>query len=162
LLTTHQGRIRRFILSLVPNYNDADDIMQEVSKTMWTKFGDFQIGTDFLSWAFKIAYYRILEYRRSKKEGTFLDNQVIEDIYRDTNQRSNKKDQMIEYLNRCISKLPLNDQEVLKLKYEDNLSIKDVSLRIGTSIYVLYKQMAKIHDWLLMCVKHSIVTEEMS
>lgn len=45
LLTIHQARIRGYILSLVPNFNDAEDIMQETSRTMWDQFSDFEPGS---------------------------------------------------------------------------------------------------------------------
>ena len=155
LLTSHQGRIRKFILSLVPNFNDVDDIMQETTTKMWSRFSDFQVGTDFLSWAFQIAYYRVLEFRQSKHHKVLFDSQLIEDIYCDIKERQNIQNQIIQHLYQCVSKLPLPDQEILKLKYEENLTVKAIASRIGKSVHGLYRHVAKIHEWLLLCIKHS-------
>ncbi|HRS72819.1 MAG TPA: hypothetical protein P5175_13345, partial [Anaerohalosphaeraceae bacterium] len=41
LLTAQQTRIYAYILSLVPNFSDADDILQDTTKIMWERFDDF-------------------------------------------------------------------------------------------------------------------------
>ena len=38
LYSSNYNRIKYSILSLVPNANEADDIMQETSRVMWEKF----------------------------------------------------------------------------------------------------------------------------
>jgi RNA polymerase sigma-70 factor (ECF subfamily) len=50
LLTANQSRIYAYIVSLVPNFNDADDIMQETTTMMWERKEDFESGTDFVAW----------------------------------------------------------------------------------------------------------------
>lgn len=50
MLLNNQMRIYAFILSLVHNYEDADDLMQETANTMWQKYPDCQPIKDFLSW----------------------------------------------------------------------------------------------------------------
>ncbi len=52
LLLANQQRIYGLILALVPNWNDADDIMQETSAVMWAKFDDYEAGTDFAAWGY--------------------------------------------------------------------------------------------------------------
>ena len=64
LITANQRRIYAYILTLVPNFNDADDVMQETTATMWERKKDFQPGTDFVAWGARIAYFKILEYRK--------------------------------------------------------------------------------------------------
>ena len=49
LFASHQARIYSFILSRIPNFSEADDVMQETSKMMWIKFDEFERGTDFVA-----------------------------------------------------------------------------------------------------------------
>ena len=42
LLLNNQMRIYAFILSLVRNYDDADDLMQDTANTMWQKYSECQ------------------------------------------------------------------------------------------------------------------------
>ena len=47
LLMRNQKRIYNFILLLVPNYSDADDLMQETVSVMWSKFDSYEPGYSF-------------------------------------------------------------------------------------------------------------------
>jgi len=64
LLVPNQMRIQAFILTLVPNVADAEDIYQETVYVMWDKISTFEIGTDFVAWAVTIAKFKILELLR--------------------------------------------------------------------------------------------------
>lgn len=50
LLLKSQSSIYAFILVLVHDQNDADDIMQETVTLMWRKFSTFEPGTNFTAW----------------------------------------------------------------------------------------------------------------
>ena len=81
LWMSNQSRIYTYIHMFVPNDQDADDLMQETASTLWEKFDSFQPGTDFASWAVTIARYKILNYRRRKKNTAMLFfSQTIEAI----------------------------------------------------------------------------------
>jgi uncharacterized repeat protein (TIGR01451 family) len=41
--------------------------LQETSVALWEMFDEFEEGTNFLGWACRIAYFRILRYREKKK-----------------------------------------------------------------------------------------------
>ena len=44
-LSKYQQRVYSFILTLVPHWADADEILQETSTVLWRKFADFEPGT---------------------------------------------------------------------------------------------------------------------
>ena len=48
LLTRYQQRVYLFILSLVPDRADAEDVLQETNLVLWQKFDDFTPGSDSL------------------------------------------------------------------------------------------------------------------
>ena len=60
ILVPNQRRILAFILSMVPNKQHTEDILQETLAEMWTKFEQFEIGTDFAAWGCTIAKYKSL------------------------------------------------------------------------------------------------------
>ena len=49
LMTQHQRRIFGYIYTLVPDRHDAEDILQETSVVICEKFGQFQLGMDFVA-----------------------------------------------------------------------------------------------------------------
>jgi RNA polymerase sigma-70 factor (ECF subfamily) len=106
LITSHQRRIFAYIITLVPNRSDAEDIMQETSTLMWEKKNDFTPGSDFVAWGARIAYYKILDYRKKVnknrrmviKEGQFkrIEERALEN--------SKHMDDMINKLDECMKK----------------------------------------------------------
>ena len=56
LLTSHQGRLFAYVLSLVGDADQARDVMQETNAVLWQKSADFEIGTNFSAWMIKTAF----------------------------------------------------------------------------------------------------------
>ncbi|MEY5012122.1 MAG: hypothetical protein RLZZ253_3261, partial [Verrucomicrobiota bacterium] len=51
---------------LVPQWTDADDVMQDVSVVLWEKFPALPESQDFRVWAFGVARYEVLAWLRDK------------------------------------------------------------------------------------------------
>lgn len=149
-----QRRLYGFIISLVPDFSMADDIVQDTLSIMWLKFDDYQPGTDFCAWAFKIARYRILYYRRCKIEmkNRFSD-QALETLSATVESTSGQMDHRREMLKRCLGKLKKNEREILHLRYEEGASVKKVASCINLNINTLYKTLSRIHVSLLHCIQ---------
>ena len=47
LLAQSQRRIFLFVMSMVPNWNEAEEIIQETNLLLWREFDHFQPGTNF-------------------------------------------------------------------------------------------------------------------
>ena len=48
-LTTSQGRIRAFVVSLMPGSSDVGDVVQETNLTLWKSQARYRPGTNFLA-----------------------------------------------------------------------------------------------------------------
>ena len=157
LLMANQRRFNSYILSVVPNFSDADDIMQETISVMWRKFDGFEVGTDFANWGLKVAYYCILDYRKKKGKSRLVFN---EDIFRQIHdvskeERQGETDERIRFLRHCIEKLRTADQRFLKARYELNYSAKSLAGQLDRSVQYVYKHLARIHHTLNRCIKRS-------
>src|SRR3974390_1738112 len=64
LLGQNQRRVFLYVMSLVPNWNDAEEIIQEPNLVLWRGFARFQQGTNFAAWACKIALHQVLSWRK--------------------------------------------------------------------------------------------------
>jgi len=153
LLMQNQTRIYAFILSLVRNYEDADDILQNTAKTIWQKYEDSRPINNFVSWGIQIAYYKILEYRKKKtKSGIQYDNQLFETILPIVKEQQRYSDEHLEKLSNCLKKLKPRAKELIELRYYQDLKPKQISSLLGLSITNVYKIMSRIHGQLLECI----------
>jgi RNA polymerase sigma-70 factor (ECF subfamily) len=159
-LTAHQSRIYSFILSLVPVFHEADDIMQETTKMMWVLFDQFDCSTDFAAWGIKIARFRILEYRRRCKPKLAFSDDLSQEIADKFNHRNDMTKEYLSFLKCCIQKLNLKDQTLILLRYQQNLKVKEISAQLGKSVQSIYQNLARVQDLLLSCVRKSISLDE--
>src|SRR4051812_30687389 len=67
LLGQSQRRIFLFVMSMVPNWSDAEEIIQETNLLLWREFDKFQPGTNFAAWACRIALNQTLAWRKRKR-----------------------------------------------------------------------------------------------
>jgi len=158
LMATSQMNIYAYIMSIVGNTNDADDIMQNTSAYMWERFSQFKSGTDFVAWGMSIAYYKIKEFRKSKARHQFSDD-VMELIHKKAQQNLGDMNLYVEILNRCISKLLPSDLALVKLRYESGNSVKRIATRINVTVQAVYLRLSNIHGMLSRCIKRAIIEE---
>src|SRR5262249_54869822 len=62
LFLQSQRRFYAYILTLLPNRADADDVLQEASLVMWDKFDELHPPDDFAAWGCRIAYFKVLDF----------------------------------------------------------------------------------------------------
>ena len=160
LLVAGQSRIYAYIMTMVANRNDADDIMQETTAMMWQKFDTFEAGTDIVAWGVAIARYRILEFRRKKRNESRIQftDRTFTELEKESQTRLSDLDDYMGTLRKCVQKLPSRDKALVNLKYEQSLAVKDISMRVGKTIQNVYYHLSRIHTILLSCVQKTIET----
>ena len=74
LFARNARRIYGFIMTLVFNHHDAEEVFQNTNVVLWNKFADFQPGSNFFAWASRIAYYEVLSLmKQQRRSRTFSD-----------------------------------------------------------------------------------------
>lgn len=112
LMSVNQMNIYAYIMSIVGNSNDADDIMQNTSTFMWDRYSEFKSGTDFVSWGIPIAYYKIKEFHKQKSWHHFSDD-VLDIIHRKAQEELTDINLYVEKLRQCLAKLsPPDNRDV--------------------------------------------------
>lgn len=160
LLGESNRQINSYIFSLVSNFEDAKDISQQTVETMWQKFDDFEIGTDFASWGVQIAHFKILGYRRKLyNQKVFFSDTIFKQIDEIAKSRSSQADERLKYLRDCVKKLAPSDMILLRNRYELNHPVKALASRANKSEQFIYRQLAKINRLLYHCIHRGMVKE---
>lgn len=156
LLTIHHPSIYAYIVSLVANFNDADDIMQETTSNMWEQFERFEPGTNFVAWGNKIAYYKVLELRRKKqrdKKNIVFSEETFKKFAENVSKHGKDHTELVQKLRDCISKLQPGDINLIKLRYLKSHSAQEISRRLHKSIRSIYYSISRIQGLLLKCMQ---------
>ena len=156
-LTENARRIYAYIFTLVPNWADADEIFQETSAVLWTKYGDYQPGTDFRAWAFRFAYFKVLQFRKAEGKNLLrLSDQFIDAVDRDALGGNDLWQERHRLLADCYALLRPQDRELLDLRYEPGATTKGVAAQVGRSADAVYKALNRVHEQLLECIESKL------
>ena len=161
LMSLNQSKIYGYTLSLVSQKADADDLMQEISLTMWEKFDTFEQGTNFVAWGIQIARYKVANFRRKHygKHKCILSDNAVQLLDMHSEKVMQNIDHRIDALEQCIKKLQPNKQEMIRLRYKRELSVEAIADRYGRRPKSIYKALAQIQDSLLRCIRLVMATE---
>ena len=79
------SRLKSYILTLVPNLADAEQIAQETSLRLWEQFDryDPSLG-DFSAWARTIAHFQVMTYRKKLSRERIVFSSALIDALAET------------------------------------------------------------------------------
>lgn len=161
LFARHQRQVHSYIFSLLGDWTAAEDVFQETCVVMWSKFADFQPGTDFAAWACRIARFKVLKYREEcKRRLPFTGTEFIETVAAARESHAGESDEWTAVLTKCIEKLSLSDRRLIVQRYSDDCTIKELAAKLGLPSNSVYKAVARIRKGLLDCVEKSVAREE--
>lgn len=156
----NESYLFNFILTLVPNYSDAEDLLQETASTLWSKFDTYEQGTSFVAWACQIARYKVLNYYRTKKKELKLDEDMLDTLSEASDKASRAFNERKAALSICLKKLQPTDQKLLQMRYYNRISIPEISEKIRRPTNTLYKRMSAIYRLLQGCVTKTVLAWE--
>jgi len=160
LLMPNQRRLLAFILTLVPNQTDAEDLLQETTMVMWRRFDEYRPGSDFVAWGITIARYKVLNYR--KKYATShvqFSDEVLNVLQAEAPEMLQHMDSRTEAVRRCLRNLDEKDMNLIKLRYGKGLTFKNISELLGRSAQSIHKSLARVHNALIFCIRRVMAME---
>lgn len=142
LIDRHQSKIYGFIYSKIQDRTVCDDIFQDtfikVIKTLRTK--GYNEEGKFLPWVMRIASNLVIDYFRHNKKMPFqreTDEYSIFNFMTDSS--LSIENQLIENqveldVRKIVEQLPEDQREVIKMRFYEDLSFKEISEITGVSI----------------------------
>ena len=143
LLERHTRRVRDYVRMMVKDNDVADDLTQEIlikvvkvlDEGRYTDKGRFQ------PWLLRIAHNRVLDYFRAQKQvKTINESSVGYDILGSKNMAEPSieeeiiSEQRAEEIRALVDELPEEQREVVKMRYYEGLSFKEIAELTGISI----------------------------
>ena len=142
LLTRHKSRIFAFIMSKIKNRDLSEDIFQDTFIKVINSLqkGKYNEEGKFLPWMMRIAHNLMIDHFRKEAKMRKVrptDEFDIFDVLDDGNKNQEEvmmKTQVHADLKVLIEQLPKDQKEVLKMRYFEDLSFKQISNLTETSI----------------------------
>jgi len=124
LITKYQSALYAYILTIHPDRNAAEDILQEANLILWQRMDSFEMGSNFQAWAYKITYFQTMRYLKTKKRKSWLSysDELLEILSEETTDRFNNFIEKRDALRKCISELNPEDAKLLNIPHQKNFT----------------------------------------
>lgn len=147
-----QPAVRSYLLSLLRNGVDADDVFQEVSLVLWERFGDYDDRHPFLNWAFGIARNHAARWRRAAPRArAWLPPEVEEKLAVTYAEIEDDLAPRRTALRTCVEQLGARARDLLSMRYEKLWSLQQIGQARGMSLNAVNKALGKIRKALSDC-----------
>lgn len=161
LITQNQRVLFGYILTLVPQWSDAEDILQKTNMRLWEEMDRFEPGSHFTAWATKVAYYEVMSWRNSVSRSKLVfDTALIEDLAKRQHELSDQLQARRVALAHCMEQLSQSQLDLLRRVYAEHSRIKDVASSLGRSAESMYKVLQRLRLLLHDCVKRRLQATE--
>jgi RNA polymerase sigma-70 factor, ECF subfamily len=161
LITRHQGELYGYIFAVVRNREDADDLYQSVGMILWRKFESFRPDSSFISWAGKTASFVVRNFLKRKKRPVYVSEGLSEALIETASEaQCDTTESYLAALDGCRRKLGLDDEELLKLRYVEELGTRQIAEQLGRAQASVCHSLARIRHWLFDCISVEMVRQK--
>lgn len=154
----HRSSLIGYAWVVVGDAQLADDVFQDVSLAVISKADQIVDAQHIVPWMRKAIRLRGLELRRNRsRHAAYLSPEVLDLFeYVETDiARGSESDRMAS-LRQCIDVMPKHSRDLLSLRYERDMTPKEIAVKVGKSDHAIYKSIKRIHVALAQCVKERL------
>ncbi|MDA7926812.1 sigma-70 family RNA polymerase sigma factor [Verrucomicrobiales bacterium] len=163
LYAAHEPALRGFVRSLVPTRNDTSDVIQEIAIILWKKFEDLDSPSNFRPWAFGVARYEVLAWRRDKARDKHLFSEDMSNLLAsEAEALADKSEDQRRALEFCLKKLPGEREVLMRRAYDGETQIDSLASEMNRTAMSLYKVLHRLRMKLVTCTESFLRKERTS
>jgi RNA polymerase sigma-70 factor (ECF subfamily) len=156
LFAANEPAIRAFVRRLLPTRDDAHEVMQEVAVMLWRKFDPDYGELDFRKWAFGVARYEVLAWRRDKaRDRHLLSDDVLSLVADQSEEEEEGLSLQREALKDCLDKMAPRQRKLLLASYTAKGGVRQFARETGRTTQGLYQWRYRVRMMLLDCIRKS-------
>ncbi len=154
-----QRRLYLYLLAQTGNPNSAEEILQNANVVILAKWKDFEPGTNFLAWVYRIASLEVMKFRqKSSRNRLIFDDDYLATISKAVEEISEGADERQAALATCIRKLKSRDRELIRLRYQQGNDGQSLSDQLNRPLNSIYQSLGRIRRTLLSCIEKQLTT----
>lgn len=161
LFAAHDRGIYKYVLTLLADPNATQEVFQATSVTLWQKFGEYRPGSNFFSWACRVAYFEVLRFRQDcRRDRLRFNNDLLDTLAAERSAGEGLLQTRRQALPDCMRKLPAADRELIALRYAGEETVLEIARRTGRQPNTLYKALERIRRTLMKCIEDAVTEEK--
>lgn len=152
----HRSMLYGFVFSMTGDRSEAEDVLQDVAVVLWERFGRYDPSRPFGAWARGIAAKKILQWRAGRRRlPMYLEPEALEAVLR-AYDRIEPGSPEKEALRRCLQNLPQKARDLVRLRHERSLSLREIAEHLKSTVGAVHKLLSRIRLKLLDCVRRRL------
>ncbi len=160
LWTAAQPTITSFIRMLMPDYQQADEVLQRVAVTLVRKFDQYDQSRPFGAWAIGVAKFEVLYYRRERATDKHLfGNEVIDQIASRYELLVEDVDPVRVALRLCLDQLKGRSRDVIELRYARGLKSNSIAKEMTLSAGAVRMLLCRVRESLRRCIERRVARQ---
>lgn len=158
--TRAQRQLLTFILSVVWNPAEAEDVLQETNLVLWQKSGEFDPARPFLPWAIRFAQLQTMAWlKKRQRQRVFASEKLIALIADEVTAESRVLEQRLGALADCLQKLRPEQRALVAKRYEPGGSVAALSAAAKATPKAMSERLRRIRLGLLDCIEQALARE---
>ena len=159
MILKHRTAIYGFIVAHLADVSSAEDVFQEVCLVLWEQWERYDPARDFGRWARGIARNKILQYldRAGRRSAPVLvDPELFEKLVEHPSWSKDDTSEK-EALKKCVKRLGKRAREILRLKYGDGLSGKEIAAKLKLRVNSVFVSIMRGKAALMDCIEERLM-----
>jgi RNA polymerase sigma-70 factor, ECF subfamily len=163
LWTAAHSTISALIRTLIPDYQQADEVLQRVAVTLVRKFDQYDASRSFAAWAVGVAKYEVLYYRRERATDKHLfGDDIVEQIASRYEVLAEEADPLREALRQCLDQLQGRSKRVIDLRYRRGMKSQAIADEMSLSAGAVRMLLCRVREALRRCIERRVDRQERS
>lgn len=161
LYWTHsQPIVAAYISSAIPNFEDANDVLQGVALAIVRSYDKYNKQTPFTAWAVGIARNEILHYyRKIGRDRHVFDEELVQQIAEVYQEKSAELNEIKKALEKCMSRLQGRWKQIIDLRYLRGMDARRIGQSFGISQNAVFALLHRIRLSLRECIQRTVKYE---
>ncbi|MFO0941693.1 MAG: sigma-70 family RNA polymerase sigma factor [Pirellulales bacterium] len=137
---------------------DVDEVAQRTFVASYSNLSKYEIGTKFSAWLFTIARYQLQSEVTRLRRLTDYHSKFAPDLMQELTINAAEDslslwEVRLEHMRECLKQLSSGLQQFIKWRYEEQISIEQISEACGRSPAAVKKQLWLLRQKIFQCIQ---------
>lgn len=157
-LLADRVRLFSYIWSIVRDEHMAEDVFQDVSMLAMDKATEIEDPVNLRVWIRRTARHKALQAVQARsRDALVFSSDAMDQLDRAWDDEATAApDEAIDALRFCLEKLTPNAQRIVKLRYTDSLTGKQLADALGKNLTATYVAVSRVNKTLSDCVRKQL------
>jgi RNA polymerase sigma-70 factor (ECF subfamily) len=158
---TVERSVRAYLHASCRNFNDAEDLLQNVWRTVWDKLDSYDDTRPFEAWVIGIARLEVLKWReRQARTRIVLSEETISRLAETAIAESEDLPARHKFMMECLEQLQGAARKLVNLKYFERRQIREIAGNLQRNVSAIEMQLVRVRRLLRDCIERKMTMAE--